>query len=231
MATAGNDGAPGGSERPPREASAVGGTLGPKNFSRLALSSPVDVGEAPASLSLGDMAAHLDVSRETLRLWLRKWPDFPVLERGTHGQRYSFDPDAVAAFVGAHRQPPRTGSLDLPGGAGAAAHLLRDQLDTAKLELLRRQNQRLVRLEVAARRELVSAADVREALAIVLRHLGEAMRAGLAASCRELNLPEAVAQALWEGVNEALRDFVRALPDFLRGGYLQADNLITPPAP
>ncbi|MGI4976795.1 MAG: hypothetical protein ACRYG6_07615 [Janthinobacterium lividum] len=194
--------------------------------------SPDTLTEPPPGLSLADMAARLEVSRETLRGWLRKWPDFPVLAHGTHGQRYQFDPDAVVAFVRLRRQPPRGASLDLSGGADSEApRALRDQLDAAKLELLRRQNQRLARRELAARRELVSAAAVREALLVVLQHLGEAMRAGLAASCRELNLPEAVAQALWEGVNEALRDFIRTLPVLLRGGYLQDDNLIGPPDP
>lgn len=68
-------------------------------------------------MSLADLAAHLDVSRETLRLWLRKWSDFSVLERGTHGQRYSFDPEAVARFVRSRRAPPQGVALDLTGGA------------------------------------------------------------------------------------------------------------------
>jgi len=195
----------------------VGGTFGPVEFSGLVLLTD-GVSAAPVRLSLADLAVHLDVSRETLRLWIRKWPDFPILERGTHGQRYQFDPDAVAAFVRTRRQPPRAGSLDLSGGAdGTVAQSLRDQLDVEKLELLRRQVERLTRLEVAARRDLVPVAAVLEGLAAALQQFGKAMRASVAASCRDLNMPEAVARAFERNLDAVLREFVGTLPAVLRG--------------
>lgn len=196
--------------------------------------SPDALTEPPPALSLADMAARLEVSRETLRGWLRKWPDFPILERGTHGQRYSFDPEAVVLFVRARRAAPsRDGcgqagaigfDLDLRDSSeGPASPSLRDRLNVERIELVRAQNRRLERLEAVARHDLVPVAAVLDALASALQQLGKANRTSIAASCRELGVPDAAARVFERNLNRDQRAFVLSLPAFLASMSLLDD--------
>lgn len=60
--------------------------------------------EAPdGHLSLQEMAEALGVSVPTLRRLLRRYPDFPVVSRGSNGVAFRFDREAVLAFVRAKR--------------------------------------------------------------------------------------------------------------------------------
>lgn len=77
---------------------------------------------------------------------------------------------------------------------------MRAQLDAEKLEPLRRRVGRLTHLEAMVRGELVPVAEVVTALATGFQQLGKMQRASVAASCRELGMPDA-----------ALRIFVRNL--------------------
>lgn len=50
-------------------------------------------------VNLEQLATVLGVSLPTMRQLLRRYPDFPVVERGTNGRAWQFDKDAAVAFV------------------------------------------------------------------------------------------------------------------------------------
>ncbi len=60
----------------------------------LALSSESDL-----RLTKRELHLKLGVSRPTLDAWIDRYPDFPIVERGTNGTPYRFDPVAVIAFL------------------------------------------------------------------------------------------------------------------------------------
>ena len=55
------------------------------------------------TLNKAEMAKRLKVSLPTLTNWLDRWPDFPIVDRGTNGKSWRFDPHAVFDFL-AERQ-------------------------------------------------------------------------------------------------------------------------------
>jgi phage terminase Nu1 subunit (DNA packaging protein) len=65
----------------------------------LALSSESDL-----RLTKRELHLKLGVSRPTLDAWIDRYPDFPIVERGTNGTPYRFDPVAVIAFLKAKQE-------------------------------------------------------------------------------------------------------------------------------
>nr|WP_246789266.1 terminase small subunit [Acetobacter nitrogenifigens] len=59
---------------------------------------------ATPMLNKRQMGNRLGVSSPTMTAWLERWPDFPVVERGTNGASYSFDPEAVFKFLAERRE-------------------------------------------------------------------------------------------------------------------------------
>ncbi|GAB6854188.1 terminase small subunit [Asaia astilbis] len=62
--------------------------------------------DAPPIIALNkaEMAKRLKVSLPTMTNWLDRWPDFPVIERGTNGKSWRFDPHAVFDFLAERRE-------------------------------------------------------------------------------------------------------------------------------
>ncbi|MGH6719361.1 MAG: hypothetical protein ACREER_08585 [Alphaproteobacteria bacterium] len=56
-----------------------------------------------AEVNLGELAGVLGLTEVTLRKWLTRYPDFPVLARGDHGVAYRFDARAVKGWIDEHR--------------------------------------------------------------------------------------------------------------------------------
>jgi len=57
-----------------------------------------------ATANLNEMADVLGVSVPTLRETIKKYPDLPILARGSNGVPWQFDPEAVTRFLLAQRQ-------------------------------------------------------------------------------------------------------------------------------
>ncbi|HUC17783.1 MAG TPA: terminase small subunit [Acetobacteraceae bacterium] len=55
--------------------------------------------ESDLRLTKRELHLKLGVSRPTLDAWIDRYPDFPIVERGTNGTPYRFDPAAVIAFL------------------------------------------------------------------------------------------------------------------------------------
>jgi phage terminase Nu1 subunit (DNA packaging protein) len=56
------------------------------------------------TVNLEEMASKLGISLTTLREWMRKHPDFPVVAEGRSGIAWQLDPEAVVAFVRSKRE-------------------------------------------------------------------------------------------------------------------------------
>ncbi len=69
------------------------------------MSLALSTGDAPVPLvTKRELANLLHISRPTLDVWIDRWPDFPVKERGDHGRSYRFDPRAVCTFLAEKKQ-------------------------------------------------------------------------------------------------------------------------------
>lgn len=165
-----------------------------------------------------ELALQLDVSRQTLSVWLDRWRDFPIVSRGTNGQKYAFDAAAVFDFLRAKKAEQAAAStardealaqlafpFDLDGEDGAAPApgvSIKDQIEAVRLRRLQRE-------EAMASGVLVHAADVADTLAACFAQLNRALHAAVRRIGQNHNLPDAVTRSMDAEVTEAQRVFVR----------------------
>ena len=169
------------------------------------------------------LAEWLQVSLPTLSKWLLKYgEDFPVIERGSNGRDYAFDPAAVAAFLRAKQQEQAADRaaakaaiddqlaqlrlpFDLPGAdPSPKTASIKDEL--AAWELRRRQRQ-----EAEAAGQLVPAAAVRDALSAVLGRISRDTHALIRQLGREQGWPDALTRSLEKRLADQQRATVAAL--------------------
>ncbi len=168
--------------------------------------------EPALTCNFEEMAYKLGVSKPTLRDWIAKWEDFPILSRGTNGVSYRFDPRAVIAFIATKREAEDQdrarraellGQIELPFGPSRTGD--GREVDTAELAQLYRVAKQADELAVS-RGQLLRVAEVRPHLAEMLARL----RAGALALPRRWgtrhNLPGPVVAAIRHDVEEWLRE-------------------------
>ncbi len=186
-------------------------------------------GDSAPKLNLEEMAAHLRITRPTLTAWMKRWPTFPVEQRGNSGSPYQFDAGDVVEFVTARKREEDEGKalhaaaveefqrgLPLPPGESALVTLSpKQQSEALKAMLLRQQVDREERRAAQERGELVRAADVREVLANAYVRFSRSLPTAIRNAGREANLPEAVVAKLIRAVEAAQREFVRASAEHL----------------
>lgn len=163
-----------------------------------------------------ELAAIVGRSVPTISNWIDKYPDFPVVDRGTNGKEWVFDPHAVRDFIAtieaadaqaAADRAARLQQLGLPftdpGDASqpsAVAYTLDDIKRIQALDTLRQQ-----------RGFLVDVTEIRQQLTSAVARWSRANRAAIAQAARDHNLPDPVARAIRESLEEAQRQFVAAL--------------------
>lgn len=163
-----------------------------------------------------ELAAILGRSVPTVSAWIERYPDFPVLDRGTNGKEWRFDPAAVAAFVTdldaaearatAERQT-RIQQLGLPftdPGDGVQPTNAGYTLDDIKLI----QATDKLRME---RGFLVDVSETRVTFTAAIARWNRAQRAVIHQAGRDFNLSEAVTRGLFDRFAQAQRQFVRDL--------------------
>lgn len=184
---------------------------------------PAPAGEAcPLLVNMQELALALRTSRQSLSLWVRKYPDFPIERRGSHGIGYLFDPTKVVDYLLAKKaEQERAGSerdaalaqFVLPlGEAESPPHAgplsIKDQLDAARLSRMRRE-------EAERLGQLVSAAELRTVLTTAIGEMQRRLRTGLQRRAEDLHLPDNVKRELAAALAEQQRLFVRELRDLL----------------
>lgn len=165
------------------------------------------------------LAHILAVSLPTLSRWLLKYgADFPMVERGTNGRGYLFEPGETVAFLRAeqakemakreHRDQELAQlrlDLDLPGvEPPPRASSAKDQIEAWKLRRLQRE-------EAEAAGALVSASAVRDATMAALGRLSRDAHAFLRQIGHEQRWPEPYTRDVLRRFGEQQRATVAAL--------------------
>jgi phage terminase Nu1 subunit (DNA packaging protein) len=150
------------------------------------------------------LAHWLGVSLPTLSKWLLKYgPDFPVLERGTNGKDYQFDPAVVAEFLRL-KQEEQTASkaaadeqlaqlrlpFDLPGAEPPP------KATSTKDELLAWELRKRQRQEAEAAGQLVPVAAMKSEVMALLGDISRETHAFIRQIGREQGWPSAVTLAM-----------------------------------
>lgn len=171
------------------------------------------------TVNKAELAHILRVSLPTLTRWILKYgPDFPVLERGTNGRDYVFDPTAVGIFLRARQEEQAVSrdekdeqlaqlrlSIDIPGmeppPRGASP---KEELEAWKLRRLKRE-------EAVAAGALVPAASVRDAFRTAFTRLSRDTQAFIRQIGRDQHWPDSYIRELERRLGEQQRASVAAL--------------------
>jgi phage terminase Nu1 subunit (DNA packaging protein) len=153
-------------------------------------------------------------SRMKLDRRLEADPDFPVETRGTQAGGWTFDVDAVKAYLGA--LPPE--AEDDVATPAPPAKVLHQVEETARSRLNAAQAQ-LAEDKLRERRgELVEAQPLRMALAEAVTKLGAGLNGLPDTLVRRLNLPETMAAVIRQEIDGLRRQLHVSLRDVLTDG-------------
>ena len=171
-----------------------------------------------SSVNKAELAHLLRVSLPTLTRWILKYgPDFPVVERGTNGRDYVFDPGTVIEFLRARQEEQARSleekdqqltqlrlSIDIPGVEAPPRGSAKDELDAWRLRRIQRE-------EAVAARALVPAAAVRDAFRTAFTRLSRDSQAFVRQLGREQQWPDPYIRAIEKRLAEQQRASVAAL--------------------
>lgn len=187
----------------------------------IALSSP-DEQTAPL-VNLRELAVYLRTTRQTLSVWLDRWPDFPVITQGTNGRQYQFNAADVVAFLRSKKDEQARSSAERDQALAQLAFPFevadepatglrlsaKDQMEAIKLRRMQRE-------EAERSGQLVEAVAVTDLLTTCFTTLQRTLRAGIRQAGIEHNLPSSVVRALEARLAEAQRALVSEAGTFLR---------------
>ena len=183
----------------------------------LALSSEAATAVPALRLNKRELARALNVSLPTIAAWMDRYPDFPVLQEGTNGREYQFDPLAVRDFMAEKAAEEERAELEKAAAIAQLGLPLQDQSDTQSDVLKPRDRLDHVRAMSAEdklrieRGFLVSVPAQRQAMTSAISRWNRALHAAVRQCGRDFNLPDAVVRALGERLSETQRQFVREL--------------------
>lgn len=179
------------------------------------------------SLNKKEMAKRIGVSLPTLTSWIERWDDFPIVERGTNGARYRFNPHDVLLFISEKQAEERAKTAErderLTSIQLEMAELfpeeesvpeeshsdIKKQLDAWKLRAFKRKE-----AEISGR--LLIASEVRDNLMDVFARLGSETRSFWKRSCIRNGIPAPVVDRLLDDYADVQRTLVNSLSDSLR---------------
>lgn len=157
-----------------------------------------------------EMANALGVSKPTLRDWITKWEDFPVVARGSNGVAWQFDTQAVISFVADRREQEAAANARRIEQLGQIALPLGGPVTSDGNEMPLAEMAQLYKLARAAddlalsRRQLLRPADVRPLVSDLLTRLRHQMTALPRQWAARHNLPAAVGADMKRDVEDAL---------------------------
>lgn len=167
-----------------------------------------------------ELARALRCSLPTVSALLKRYPDFPVVERGGLGRAWRFDLPAVIGFLTARREEEAAiasersellAQFTLPiGRQDESGQMISidEEIKLAKLRALQRD-------ELKEAGFLVQTHEVRQALERALRRFGTALDSAIDRVARQHNLPEPVKRAIEREFADARAGFVRDAADFI----------------
>ena len=176
-----------------------------------------------------ELATKLGISLPTLSGWMLRYPEFPVLSKGSNGKSYVFDFPTVFDFLRA-RQDEQARSraekddalaqlrlpFDLPGIEPAPAKTTaKEEFDALRLRKFQRE-------EAAASGALVPAAEILAGLTAVLSRLSRDGHAFIRQIAREQSWPDPYTRQLEARFGDLQRAAVKDLSEQL------ASEAVTP---
>ncbi len=164
----------------------------------------------------------LNCSLPTLDDMLERWPDFPILRRGSNGVEWEFDAHKVVAFIRgkreeSEREKERSAEFfqqfslpidDIAGDAKEMTPAQRVQLAQARIK------ERELAIESGL---LVNTAELRQDLTALFARLGKFLDQLPARVARDHNLPDEVIRAMRSNIDEQRRVFVRDMQRIFTG--------------
>ena len=177
----------------------------------------------PATVNKQRLADWLGVSLPTLSKWLLKYgAEFPVVERGSNGRDYAFDPAAVSAFLRAKQEEQAATKAATRAAIDEQLAQLRLPFDlpgvepppkatSPKDELIAWELRKRQRLEAEAAGQLVPAAAVRAAIAAMLGRISRDTHAFIRQLGREQGWPDALTRSIEKRLADQQRATVAAL--------------------
>lgn len=165
-----------------------------------------------------ELCTILRISRPTLDNWLDRNDDFPVVERGTNGKEWQFDPAAVVAFLRDKKDQEQRDAAEraealqqfaLPIDAVAA--------DAEAAGLTPQQRAALARARLAERELardsglLVPTADVRAALQPAIRQLADHFNSVILQAARKYRWPMVQLRDVQGMMRDGQETFIRKL--------------------
>lgn len=170
------------------------------------------------------MAKALRISVPTLRALIKRYDDFPVVERGAKGVPWQFDPAAVIAFVRAKREEEAAASAAKDELLAQVSLPLEEVVPPEERGLsasdrLKNAQAMLKEDEVARQRGfLILKTDLRIALTEAWGQLGQGLQAIPAVVGRRHNLPDAVVRDIRGLIAAQQRAIHAKLADLLQPG-------------
>jgi len=168
----------------------------------------------------GEMARILGTTRKTFDIWVVKYPGLPVIERGGQGAEWVFESEEVIEFFRTLKEEQaaqRTerdellAQLILPLPAERRAGLsVTEQLQVERLNAARMAN-------AERARELVPAAEVREAAEMAFTILGRVVDDEIRLMCAQHGIPAPVGEVIKRRFDEARRRAVAEIKATLSG--------------
>jgi phage terminase Nu1 subunit (DNA packaging protein) len=174
-------------------------------------------------VNMEEMADILRISIPTLKRLMKRYPDFPVVARGSNGVPWQFDADAVIAFVRARREAEAAASAERDADLAQISLPLEEAVPPEERALsasdrLKNAQAMLKEDEVARQRGfLVLTSEMRQRLAPAWAELGQSLQAMPATLGRRHNLPDAVVRDMRAMIAAKQREIHATLQDLLGG--------------
>jgi phage terminase Nu1 subunit (DNA packaging protein) len=171
----------------------------------------------------------LRCSLPTVNALVKRYSDFPIIERGGLGREWKFDGNAVIAFLQSKRneedqaQQRRSEllaqcTLPLPGVERVESDLdIDDQIKAARLRALQRE-------EAKTNGFLVPTLEVRVSLERAFRRLGQSLDQMAERIAKRHNLPEAVKREMAREIDDMRTAFVRDAGTMLTSDHQSTDQ-------
>lgn len=184
-----------------------------------------------------ELAAKLGVSLPTLSGWILRYPDFPVLSRGSNGRSYVFDFPVVFGYLRDRQQEQARSKaerdealaqlklpFDVPGADAPPAvkqMSAKEEIEVWRLRKLQRE-------EAEAAGRLIPIAETQAALAAVLGRLNRDVHAFIRQVAREQSWPDSYARTLEARFGDLQRAAVRDLKEQLGAASIEGDDVRVP---
>lgn len=176
------------------------------------------------SVNLDEMATTLRVSLPTLRAWIKRHPDFPIIAEGRNGVPWQLDPAAVIAFIKQKRDDEAASKAERDDLLAQISLPIEDLLPEAERALTPAERLKLAQAmskedEVARQRGfLVLTSDMRTRLTDAWTPLAQFLTTLPGQLGRRHNLPDAVVRDMRRAIETQQRELHRRLKDLLGPG-------------